>query len=217
MTDYNEKPLFEKYLDLAKYRNKLNINLERQHEAATIIAAKYWLNMDMLIFAFIDRSISLINGFITLVDDWNYIASAPFVRMQLDNLIRLAYLASLKDGKDIYDKTIEGIHWRSIKAKNGKLLTDTELRKYATKYYSWIDEVYEKASGFIHFSDRHLLIMTNEDSNKGQVEISIGHQATHLNKEDWKDLLSIFLKITEATTDVIRGWVQRKQAITSDK
>ena len=45
------------------------------------------------------RSYSLVDGFLNAFDTWNLMVAAPILRMQVDNLVRVYYIANEDDGQ----------------------------------------------------------------------------------------------------------------------
>lgn len=48
---------------------------------------------DMFVMGLIERSLHLVYGFMATFDGWNLVSAAPLVRLQIDNLVRLSYVA----------------------------------------------------------------------------------------------------------------------------
>ncbi|WP_372938273.1 hypothetical protein [Seonamhaeicola sp.] len=111
-------------------------------------------------FSVLNRTINLNRGYITLVEDGNYIAAAPLVRLNLDSLLRI--FASIQSEFDIevfankvrHGTKIRDIsHHKNIKHK----LTDTKLVKLLKeiKGFKWVDKIYDAGSGYVHLSNQH--------------------------------------------------------------
>lgn len=88
---------------------------------------------NFVLIGIINRSIDLIGGFLIVLDDWNLICSAPIVRLQLDNLLRLNYFSGLENLDEISKKLFSGEQFGKINDTEGKPLTDARLREYAKK------------------------------------------------------------------------------------
>ena len=101
------------------------------------------------------RSYSLVDGFLNAFDTWNLMVAAPILRMQIDNLVRVYYIANEDDGQITKD-LLGGKEFRHMTDSEGKKLTDSRLTELAEVDHSWIRTVYEVTSGWVHFSPEHL-------------------------------------------------------------
>lgn len=111
-------------------------------------------------YSILNRTINLNIGYITLVNDNNYIAAAPLVRLNLDSLLRLfASIQSEYDVETFARKVRQGTKIRDISYnKSNKLkLTDRKLIKLIKeiKGFKWVEEIYDAGSGYVHFSNQH--------------------------------------------------------------
>lgn len=159
---------------------------------------------DFVLLGIIQRSIELTKGFIDLMDQWNLLCSAPLIRLQIDTLLRLAYLSSLDDPEEISKKIFNGEHINRIKDNEGKKLSDARLRDYARKSFHWIDEVYENTSKFIHFSDKHIsssILKINENDHIAY--FVIGNGTKNAREEDIVFYYDVMIQINEGIYHLI--------------
>jgi hypothetical protein len=159
---------------------------------------------DFVLLGIIQRSIELTKGFIDLMDQWNLLCSAPLIRLQIDTLLRLAYLSSLDDPEEISKKLFNGEQINRIKDNEGKKLSDARLRDYARKSFHWIDDVYENTSKFIHFSDKHIfssILKINE--NEHIAYFVIGNGAKNVREEDIVFYYDVMIQINEGIYHLI--------------
>ncbi|PKQ44813.1 hypothetical protein [Confluentibacter flavum] len=108
----------------------------------------------------LNRTINLNRGYITLINDNNYIAAAPLVRLNLDSLLRLfASTQSEFDVETFAKKVRKGEIIRKMKYfKNHKeRLTDSKLVELIKeiKGFKWTEQIYDAGSGYIHLSNQH--------------------------------------------------------------
>lgn len=108
----------------------------------------------------LNRTINLNRGYITLVNDNNYIAAAPLVRLNLDSLIRLFASTQSEFDVDTFAKNVrKGDVIRKMKYyKNHKeRLTDAKLIELIKeiKGFKWTEQIYEAGSGYVHLSNQH--------------------------------------------------------------
>jgi len=112
--------------------------------------------LDLFITAVARRSYHLVDGFLALFDEWNVIAAAPILRMQLDNLTRMSYVCRAPRADEVADAVIKGMEFRKMKDAEGKRLLDSRLVELASEHHDWIAPVYEATSGWVHLSPVHV-------------------------------------------------------------
>ena len=134
------------------YHNKLILELMQPSEGLYM--------SDLFAITVLNRSLSLMRGFRSLVEERNYTCAAPIVRLQLDNALRFFALGLVPDHHDFVINVIKGVPVRKQKDRNGKPMTDNYLVGQVASVHphmAWVKELYEKTSGYIHFSERHFL------------------------------------------------------------
>lgn len=117
--------------------------------------------------AILNRTINLNRGFITLINDFNFIAAAPLVRLNIDSLLRLfASTQSEFDCEIFAQKVRQGEKISKMMDKDKKKkLNDSELVKRLRKIkgLQWVNDVYDTGSGFVHFSINHIKLSYSID------------------------------------------------------
>lgn len=106
----------------------------------------------------LNRTINLNRGYITLVEDSNYIAAAPLVRLNLDSLLRLFASINSEFNVEIFAKKVrQGTKIRDMTYHKKQNLTDTKLIKLITEIegFKWVKKIYDAGSGYIHLSNQH--------------------------------------------------------------
>jgi len=111
---------------------------------------------DLFFIAVMARSYSLVDGFISAFDSWNPVVMAPVLRLQIDSLVRVAYLAKAPKVEEIALYLIKGGEFRALKDTDRKNLSDKRLIEHAQETHPWIDEVYKATSGWVNFSPSHI-------------------------------------------------------------
>jgi hypothetical protein len=149
----------------------------------------------------------------TLLETGNLTAAIPLLRLQLDNLLRLTYLVTLPNDDEFSKQVLEGKHTRSITDAQGRKLTDARLRDYARPHYPWIDDIYNRASGLVHFSDVHVFRAVKTEPEKGPRDISF--QVGHI---PWPDHVGLeveetFGYVTGQILSVVEQWGQHKATL----
>lgn len=86
-----------------------------------------------------------------------YGACAAIIRQEIDNLMRVDYLAfsvPLTDCDELCREVFSGVRWQRRTAK-GRLtnIRDIEFHTYAKDNHSWVSLAYEYSSKFIHLTN----------------------------------------------------------------
>src|SRR5881397_2390870 len=103
--------------------------------------------MDYLAAGVLNRSLALISGFCTLIENENFVAAAALVRLQLDTCLRFAAAWLTKDPHQFALQVLAGAEVRRIKDRDGRPMTDAYLVQKLTPEYPWVATVYKHTSG----------------------------------------------------------------------
>jgi hypothetical protein len=160
-------------------------------------------SVDIVLMSVINRSLDLIDGFLATYDRWNLSTAAPQVRMQLDNLLRVTLL-HLAPAGSVTDMLLSGERLsKSVDplAPAGKKfkLTDQRLREHAAPMFDWLDLVYEKASGWVHFSGVHIGVTMQVDDD-GKIE---GRFPSDIDRYSYEFLEQVLWAMNQATQGVL--------------
>lgn len=166
--------------------------------------------MDLFTSAIINRSISLMRGFVTLAKENNYISSVPLIRIQLDNCLRFYATTLVRDYNDTFLKYLSGVHIRNIKDASGAKMTDTYLVTKLDEIFPGIQNLYKNSSGHIHFSNEHSFLQTTIVSEiEKTIETRIGYYDFYpIDKK--VDFAYNMLKASEILLNLTRSWTVQK-------
>ncbi len=107
---------------------------------------------DLYFCSALDRCMSLIDGFIPMLEFRNLSCVGALLRVQMDNCMR-TYAAFIAKGKQaVIDCIISGERIDKQVDVNGKQLRDGHLKHELSKIDPKFEQVYNRASGFIHLS-----------------------------------------------------------------
>lgn len=206
-----EKTLSEYLSDLDKIKEDISV-----HGKKLLNGDSKMCLFDTFCIAQLNRSLNLVDAFITLARMDNYITSFALVRLHLDTLLRL-YAVKLTQ-QNVNHVVEEILNGKSInKFKDGttnKPLSDTYLKDKISENenYIWVKETYEKTSGFIHFSDNILRASNLGDSSNMKLSHSIKVGSDFIIDLDKKIACVQMIKITEGILEFINKWIdERKQ------
>jgi hypothetical protein len=214
----DESSLFQQWSEFKAYKEKLESYQKYQNEALAEIFTRKFTKDDLLLLAFAIRSLSIISGFLSLVEDMNYLCAAPLVRMQLENFVKLLFIVKEPDYRDeIFRKTMEGKKWAEIKIEGNKRLTDRYLVKYAKRCgYPWAEDIYDKSCKFVHFSEMHFITTVQEMTENRRITFIFSDTGPPFHKDDWEGLLKAFDVISFNLCDAFHARVQDKKETFSE-
>ena len=165
---------------------------------------------DLYIAAVINRSVNLLKGIRSHVEDRNIICAAPLVRIHLDSIIRLYAMTLVNDKNDFLIRVMNGERIPNIKDRDGKPMHDGYLVDKVSSLdpsLTTLKELYEKTSGFVHFSSVHLLIIGKPQP--GGLLLSIGGQG-HTPGQAYVEVISAVHDINNLLLAFIRDWINEK-------
>src|SRR5699024_5901048 len=103
-----------------------------------------------------NRSIANGNALVHMLRTRNYISAATIIRLQLDSCLRFYAAFIVNDPHEFAHAVLCGTAVRNLKDAEGKKMTDRHLVEKLGCEYEWIPRVYDRASGFIPLSNKHI-------------------------------------------------------------
>lgn len=170
-------------------------------------------SLDFLVFAAINRSLSLSEAVIQLLNASNYLAAASLVRLQLDSCMRLHAAWLVDDPNDFASCVLRGTHVRKLLSANGEALTDKLLAESLGKQFPWIANVYEQCSGFVHLSNKHVSLLVSDiepGDDFSTVSFALGARQEHVGVGKALELATAFDHMTDVLRWLIIGWRNTK-------
>lgn len=176
--------------------------------AERVMKTGHGYSSDEVVLPMVKRSLDLIAAIHLLIQDWNYTAAAALLRLQLDNLARLNYLAKLNDPDEFVLALLKGTPLYKLHDKNGKRLTDRRLCELAAADYAWLPGVYQETSRFIHFSPKHVMqIIRSVDEPNRTVTTAICRGVPDCPESSIEELLDATAEATRSVLHAVDGWV----------
>jgi hypothetical protein len=161
------------------------------------------------IFSIANRAISLSRGFVTLVNQKNYLCAISLLRLQADTLMRLYAMTNVDSVPKVFKAILQGEELRNLKDSNGKAMSDTYLAKEVDKIFPGFNNLYKNTCGFIHFSDKHLFANTNfsgMEENLIPVKITIGDIEDNYSLAEKVDYTFNMFIVTKNIYKVIKSY-----------
>ena len=167
--------------------------------------------LDMLAIGVINRSLSLLSGFTTLIRSKNYIAASHLVRPHLDNFLRFHAAWLVNEPHEFAMQVMKGTRIHQLKDRKGKKMLDSYLVEIASIQYPWIQNVYKETSGFIHLSKKHVFTSTIlKDKEERPVDFRISKEVKYVPDEAKLETAECVIEITNCIILLIEGWIWSK-------
>jgi hypothetical protein len=131
--------------------------------------------MALFSYAALKRTLFLLDGFTHMIDDRNFVCAGALLRVQLDTALRFHAVFLVKDPRKFGESVLTGTKVSALLDREGHKLTDRHLAGRAATEFTWVTSVYEQASGYVHFSEKHLL------SHQSAVEASAQSALSEIN------------------------------------
>jgi hypothetical protein len=164
----------------------------------------YIYPIDYLAIPTLNRSLNLMHGFCDLIAAKNFIAAAPLIRLQLDNVLRLSAAWIVDDPMDFACKVVTGTPIKNLHDKENKKMTDHYLLQKVAVDEPWIANVYKHTSGYIHLSDKHVYhAISPEKDNQHNFKIAVGD--AFVPDAVYVGAIEAFIDITSLLLAYIRG------------
>ncbi|MGN6150520.1 MAG: hypothetical protein ACTHOH_00740 [Lysobacteraceae bacterium] len=172
---------------------------------------KKMYQMDIFGLAVLKRSMSVSSGFFSMFAQGNLLCAASLVRLQIDSSLRF-FASSLVDDPDGFcKKFFEGIPIRRIKDRAGNAMTDSYLVEKLSRGFPWIEEVYGHASGFIHFSEKHIFSAVSLGAGEGAIKIEVSDIESNPDPVFSSELKVAFMHATLLVLQCVGEWVKTKE------
>jgi hypothetical protein len=173
--------------------------------------------LDMFIWVVLKRSISLAYGFTTLIRASNLICAAPLVRLQIDNLLRYHAAFLVNNQEEFVVEFFSGTPIRKMRDRNGNLMRDVYLQQEVSKRFSWLEDVYQRTSGYVHLSEQHMF-NTIRASGKGEgaIEGYIGPDDKLVSDEVYEDAVETMILVTHSLLTDVADWVTKGRHVEDD-
>lgn len=163
--------------------------------------------VDEIVVGIIKRSLSLLDGFCTMIENNNNLCAASLVRLHLDSLLRFHALHLVGNPHELSRRILKGERLDKIKDKNNKQLKDRYLAEEVNKRYNWVLRVYEETSGFVHLSKKHYFYaITKVRDSDHTVSWAIGAKEKHITEKTILEYIEGFRAISNAILDYLYGW-----------
>jgi hypothetical protein len=169
--------------------------------------------LDLLALAAIKRSMALTAGFRAMLTARNLTCAGALVRLELDTALRFFAAWLVHEPHQFAIDVLAGKRIRAMKDRDGKLLTDRYLVERLSEQYGWVPRVYERTSGYVHFSSTHVMsVMRDASEAEGKRTLSflVGVEDKPLPDSIYIETCDGFRACAEILLRYVDGWASTK-------
>jgi hypothetical protein len=149
---------------------------------------------DLFIISLIDKSLRLVDGFKSMIEQRNLTCAGILLRIQIDNCLRTYAFLAAADHQEVIDSMLgRSVQLNRLKAKDGKKMTDQYLREQLEKVDKRFGTVYKEASGYIHHSKKAFYMIASAATGPNSMELDIGHALSPKYDVPLKECAEAFL------------------------
>lgn len=163
---------------------------------------------DLFILGAGGRVNDLAISFSTMIKSHNLSVAGAILRMQLDTAMRLNIRNLVSNPEYFCVEFLKGVRVDAIKDSAGNALRDVYLRSALSTRFPWIDDPYLITSGYVHFSNKHILEkVTSFDDKSGSFDFTTGERSDR-NDHDYVNIVMCFEHITRICMQLMAEWLQ---------
>lgn len=164
---------------------------------------------DLYFCSLLNKSLQVTDGFIELISSRNLTCAGILLRSNMDNCLRLYAMFIAEDPNQVVDHLMSGERIDLLMDKKGKKLRDAYLKEELGKYDDQFVQVYNNASGYVHFSEKGLYQSISALEGKYDISLQISHNVPEKANEYILECIQAythFLKLFyEMFIDIIRA------------
>jgi hypothetical protein len=166
--------------------------------------------MDLLAFGALNRSMAHTAGFRTLIKGRNLICAGALLRLQLDTAMRFFASFIVEKPHEFAIAVLGGKRIRDLRDQDGKRMTDAYLVNKLGEEFEWVPRVYERTSGYVHFSSTHLMSALSLKDGDGKFQAKISADDKALPDSIYIEASDAFCAATDILLRYVHGWVFTK-------
>lgn len=168
--------------------------------------------LDFLAFAAVKRHASTSSAFICMVRSWNMGVARALLRTHLDTSLRFSAAWHVSEPHSFATAVLGGARIDKLKTKTGARLTDSHLVDLQKEGYPWLPIVYERLSGYVHFSGSHIFDSIEQlDEDGRSLQFLVSDQDLNFPEFSWLEILECFRSATSILEHYLEGWGATKQ------
>ena len=169
--------------------------------------------VDFYVIGIVNRSLSLLYGFETLIKSNNFNAAIHLVRLHLDSLLRLSAVWLVDDSESFVKEVMAGKPVAKLKDRKNKLLSDSYLAEQASGIFPWIRDVYKTTCGFIHYSNKHIYRGIRIDKVGRIISGKISKEDINIQDTSRKEAIECMIETSRCIILFIEKWLNFKKEL----
>jgi hypothetical protein len=166
---------------------------------------------DLLAAAAVKRNISAASAMRLMVESWNMACARSLLRTHIDTALRFSAAWLVDEPHELAKKVIGGERLDKIKDRNGAHLWDAYLVESLKDEYPWLPDVYKNLSGYIHFSNAHVMDSMETMKDDGNLSILVSDIDLKFPESSWIEIIDCFRSATEILTTYLNGYATTKR------
>lgn len=144
---------------LSKSLNKLEKKenmLSRLYEDLSLLKGDT-SSISKYVWAATKRTLDTIKGFKLLIESENITCAKPLIRIQIDTALRFYSIFIVDDPHSYFLEILSGKQINHMQDSSCQKMRDAYLVNKLSEEYPWLKNIYGDLSGYIHFSNNHIL------------------------------------------------------------
>ncbi|WP_298869381.1 hypothetical protein [uncultured Gimesia sp.] len=171
----------------------------------------YMYVFDQFVIATLNRAVAISSAFHSLVEARNMVSAGALLRVHLDTALRHFASHLVEDWDAFAEAEIRGDKINRMVDRDGTKLTDFHLSKEFEKQVPGTRNLYERACGYVHFSEVHTTsVLNGVDRENHIVGIKISAVDRELPDSYYIDACNTFAFISQTLIDLIQSWIDYK-------
>ncbi len=104
-------------------------------------------------------------------------------------------------------EVLRGTRIDKLKSRTGARLTDSHLVQLHKDTHPWLPAVYERLSGYVHFSGAHIADAISELGEEDRtIQFLVSDQDLKFPEFSWIEVLECFREATSILGTFLQGW-----------
>lgn len=194
--------------------NELETARKEGVKLAAAVIGQTLFSDDLYVLSLIDKSLRLVDGFKSMIEQRNLTCAGILLRVQIDNCLRTYALYAAADKQEVIDSMLgRSVQLNKLKAKDGKKMSDQYLRVQLETVDKRFGTVYKEASGYIHHSKKAFYTIASATTGPNSIRVDIGHALSPKYDVPLKECAEAFLFFLQCQRALTQPVVESKKQI----
>jgi len=165
--------------------------------------------LDLLAYAALKRNLATAEAMSIIIATWNMTTARTLLRVHIDTALRFSAAWLVDNPHDFATKVIAGERIDKLRDKEGQFLRDAYLVQVRSAEYPWLPDVYQRLSGYVHFSGSHFYD-TVQDVDAQHISFDIRATDYKYPESSWIEVLDCFSETSAMLGWYVRGYIETK-------